>query len=293
MPRRQPFTALCRQLAHLARPSRADLHVHSTASDGDYTPSQVVALAKQAGLAAVALTDHDTLAGLPEAVAAGDGIRVIPGVEITTQFKERELHLLGYFVRLDDAELNAALGEVRASRRERFRAYVKQLNLPDDRAALVEQSTDSLGRRHVARLLVSFGRAATTDEVFRRHLAPLKGLIPPKHRIPIGDAIRLVHAAGGVASLAHPPPDLSESALAQLNDLGLDAVEADYAWRRSAPRHLLHALAARLGLLTTGGSDCHGPRPEHRRIGSVTIPMDAVARLEASASGKLTVTTSS
>src|SRR5207237_290523 len=125
MPRRSPFTALCRDLARLARPRRADLHVHTAASDGEFTPSQVVALARQANLAAVAVTDHDTLAAVDETrAAAGDQearspkaseaspLEIIPGVEITADFNGREVHLLGYFVRTDYAGLTAALARL-------------------------------------------------------------------------------------------------------------------------------------------------------------------------------------
>src|SRR5262245_47817304 len=129
MARRSPFTALCSQLARLSLPRRADLHVHTTASDGEYTPSQVVALARQAGLCAVAITDHDTLAAVNEAMAAArdfthPAIEVVPAVEITTTFERRELHLLGYFVRPDHPELLSPLRRLCDRRRERFPDYV-------------------------------------------------------------------------------------------------------------------------------------------------------------------------
>lgn len=290
MPRRSPFTALCQQLARLSNPPRADLHVHTTASDGEYTPSQVVALARQAGLCAVAITDHDTLAGVPEAMEAaragmpGPPIEVIPGVEITTAFDGRELHLLGYFVRPDHPDLTAALAGVCASRRERFRDYVAQLAgrgqvIPGDRARLVEAGSPSLGRRHVAGLLVACGFTRSQNEAFFRFLGPLRGSVLPKERIPIGEAIRLVHDAGGAASLAHPPAELDDDQFRRLRDAGLDALEVEYAWRRSAPANRLREVAARLGFVATGGSDCHGPYPAHRRIGSYAIGADGLERL--------------
>jgi 3',5'-nucleoside bisphosphate phosphatase len=289
MPRRQPFTALCSQMAALGQPSRADLHVHTTASDGEYTPSQVVHLARQAGLAAVAITDHDTFTGIPEAQAAADGrIEVIPGVEITAEFDGREFHLLGYFARLDHQALNAALARVCASRRIRFEEYTAKLAIPSDRAKLIADSTPSLGRRHVARLVIACGMAATTDDAFRRHLAPLRGSVAPKLRIPLEEAIALLHAAGGMTSLAHPPLALDEEAIRRMQAMGLDALEAEYAWRRSAPAIRLRDIAARLGLLTTGGSDCHGPHPVHRHIGSVTVKQELVERLRSRRAGTRT-----
>jgi predicted metal-dependent phosphoesterase TrpH len=269
----------------MARPRRADLHVHSTASDGDYTPGQVVALARQAGLCAVALTDHDTLAALAEAQAAAEeSIELVPGVEISAAFAGRELHLLGYFVRTDHDELNAALAAVCAARRERFRDFVERLRgrgcaLPEDRVRLVEEATASPGRRHVANLLVACGHARTRTEAFHRLLNPLREEVRGKRLIPLEDAIRLVHAAGGVASLAHPPADLVDADFAHLGAHGLDALEATYPWGRNSPAARLRAFAARHDFATSGGSDCHGPEPAHRRIGSHAITSDELAAL--------------
>lgn len=287
--KRSSFTFLCQQVARLADPPRADLHAHTTASDGEYTPSQLVALARQAKLTAVAVTDHDTLAGVPEAVAAardqpGRAVEVVPGVELTTEFDGRELHLLGYFVRLDHAELNATLARLCDRRRDRFRDYLTKLAvIPADRARLVEERTASLGRRHVASLLVACGFARDRHEAFYRHLHPLHRDVLPKECLPIADAIRLVQEAGGVTSLAHPPADLIDGGLDRLAAAGLDGLECEYAWGRSSPAGRLRAAAARLGLVATGGSDCHGPDPAHRHVGSVTITMHALEVLRGKA----------
>jgi predicted metal-dependent phosphoesterase TrpH len=285
MPKHSPFTRLCGRLAQLAAPARADLHVHTTASDGEYTPSQVVAQARQAGLRAVAVTDHDTLAAVAEArAAAGSDIELVPGVEISTAFAGREFHLLGYFVRTDHGELNAALAAVCATRRERFRDFIaflgeRGLALSEDRVQLAEEATVSLGRRHVAGLLVACGHARTRTEAFHRLLNPLAGKVRPKVLVPIEEAIRLVHAAGGVASLAHPPGDLTDDQFDALRAAGLDAVEAVYPWGRNAPVARLRATAARFDLAVSGGSDCHGPDPAHRRIGSHAITSDEFTAL--------------
>jgi predicted metal-dependent phosphoesterase TrpH len=265
------------------------LHVHTTASDGEYTPSQVVALARQAGLCAVAISDHDTLAGVGEAVAAAKvfmhpEVEVVPAVEITTVYENRELHLLGYYVRPDHPELTAVMARLCDRRRDRFRAYVKWLAgrgaaIPADRAALVEEATASLGRRHVAGLLIACQLAKTRNEAFHRFLGPLRGSVFAKEMLPVADAIGLVHAAGGVASLAHPPPDFADADFARLADFGLDALESEYAWGRTSPRTRYREVAARLGLLVTGGSDCHGPEPATRRIGTYAVTSDDLARL--------------
>ena len=286
--RRSPFTALCAQLHRLAHPPRADLHVHTTASDGEYTPSQVAALAREAGLAAVAVTDHDTLAGVAEATVAassfsGPSVEVVPGVEITTDFDGRELHLLGYFVRPDHQGLSDALRRVCERRRERFFDFVAKLNaaghvIPADRVALIAERTPSLGRRHVAGLLVACGFTGNINGAFYRYLHPLRASVVPKIALPIADAIRLVREAGGASSLAHPP-DLTDGQFDRLRAAGLDGIESEYPFGRSSPGGRLRGVAARLGFVRTGGSDCHGPTPAHRRIGSTAVPLDHLDEL--------------
>ena len=285
MPRASAYTQIAGKLAALARPALADLHTHTTASDGEYTPSQVVALARQAGLCAVAITDHDTLASVAKArKAATDQIEVIAGVEISTAFAGREFHLLGYFVRTDHDELNAALAQVCAGRRDRFRELVAALRerglaIPEDRARLVEESTVSPGRRHVAGLVVACGHSHWRADAIRRFVNPCVRAARPKVLVPIAEAIRLVHEAGGVASLAHPPAEMPDEQFAELRALGLDAVEAAYPWGRNSPARRLREIAARLGLAVSGGSDCHGPDPAHRKIGSHGITAAALAAL--------------
>lgn len=291
MPRRSVFTTVPGRLAQLGRSSRVDLHVHTTASDGAYTPSQVITLARGLGLGAIAITDHDTLAAVGEArSAAGDAIENIPAVEITTGFGVGELHLLGYFVRTDHDELNAVLAKLCERRRERFHDFVAQLGdrgilLPADRVQLVAESTVSLGRRHVAELLVAGRFAQTRNAAFGRFLGPIAGKVMPKLLLPIKEAIALVRRAGGVASLAHPPSDFSEEQFRALADFGLGAVESEYPWGRNSRAARLREVAARLGLAVTGGSDCHGPEPAHRRIGSHGITSDDLAGLRERCAG--------
>lgn len=275
MPKRSPFTRLCGTLAALGPPPRADLHTHSTASDGAFTPSQVVARARVARLCAVALTDHDTLAGVSEAreAARDTGVEVVPAVEISTAFAGREFHLLGYFVREDHDELNGALARLCAARRERYRSFVSILRdrglvLPADRADLIERGTHSAGRRHVAALCVACGRATTIHEAFRRFVGPAGASAKPKELLPIAEAIRLVSAAGGVASLAHPPDDLEDARVGELAAHGLAAIEAAYRWPKASIAARWRTVAERFGLAVTGGSDCHGPVPTAHGVGS-------------------------
>jgi predicted metal-dependent phosphoesterase TrpH len=277
MSKHVPFTTVCGRLAELARPRRADLHVHTTASDGEFTAQQVVAFARRAGLAAVAVTDHDTLAAVDVArAAAAAHLEVVPGVEITAAFAGREVHLLGYFVRTDHAPLNAVLARLCERRHERFRDFLSKLasrgySIPADRAKLVEEVSRSLGRRHVAGLLVACGHARHRTEAFHRLLGPLAGRVLPKELIPAEEAVALVRAAGGVSSLAHPTPDLTDADFHALAGLGVDALEVEYPWGRKSPAARLREVAARLGFAVTGGSDCHGPDPARRGVGSCGV----------------------
>jgi predicted metal-dependent phosphoesterase TrpH len=285
MPRRQPFTALCQVLSRPRPGGRADLHVHTTHSDGTYTPAQVVDLARRSGLAAVAVTDHDTLAGVPEAhaAAAGSGLEVVPGVEISAEYRGRELHLLGYYVRTGHAALQAALRRLRDRRAERFWDMVERLRgcglSLDDGELRAHAGAGALGRRHLAEFLVKTRRAGTVREAFVRYLGDGGRVALPKVRLPVAEAIALVRGAGGVASWAHPAYDALGDGLPELRRLGLDAVEAEYPNHRPARRRELRRRAAELGLAVTGGSDCHGPGPAARAVGACGVTAEELAEL--------------
>jgi predicted metal-dependent phosphoesterase TrpH len=275
MPRHQPFTHLCQQAARLARPAIVDLHVHTTASDGDFTPSQVVAFARLAGLSAVAITDHDTTAGLAEAEAAAADVTVVPGVEISAESGGTEYHILGYFISPGDGRLAAALEAVRSARRARFRHYLDRLTdqrvaFPAGMVEATEAAASSLGRRHVAKLLVGVGAASTTAEAFRRFLNPVPTTVC--HCLPLKEALTVITGAGGVASLAHPSAGLTQSDLAALRDRGLHAVEAHFSAATAGRTRELREWVRILGMPVTGGSDFHGRTPAGRGIGSPGLP---------------------
>jgi 3',5'-nucleoside bisphosphate phosphatase len=289
MPSGQPFTALCRAATQPATTGRADLHVHSTYSDGAYTPAEIVSLAERSGLTAVALTDHDTLDGImyARAAAVGTSVEVVPAVEITTEHGGRELHLLGYFVNVDDVALGAALDRLRAQRRERFLAMVERLQARGVQIPSVyPDEKGTLGRRHLAVLLVKARRAATIREAFARYLNDPELNRIPKLRLPTGDAIALVRGAGGVAAWAHPSYDGTEHRLRELQRLGLEAVEAEYPGHRLSLVRSLRQHADELRLAVTGGSDCHGPGPVKRAIGAVGVNATELEALRQRANGK-------
>lgn len=277
MPKGDPFTTLCQQAATLTRRVAADLHLHTTASDGEYTPSQLVAFARAARLDTIAITDHDTLAGVAEAVeaAACTGLRVIPGVELTAGWDGAEVHLLGYFPHHPHTlAFGSRLQELCLRRRERFRDFVRLLGdqghpLDDGLVSAVEAATASLGRRHVASLLVRTGIARTRGEAWGRFVAPLAAKVIPKVRVPFAEATELIRASGGVSVLAHPSADLSESDFARLKAAGLDGIEVKFPAAGVGRTRMLMGWAKQLGLLSGGGSDCHGPGG--RPVGAVGV----------------------
>lgn len=270
---RQPFTKLCQQLARPRPGDRVDLHLHTTYSDGLYTPAEIIDLARRSGLAAVAITDHDTIAGVRAARKAAQGqVVVVSGVELTTRYEDQELHLLGYYVNLDHAALNAALDRLRGQRAERFQEMVERLRgcgvavaaedlpAPEDPAAL--------GRRHLAEVLVKTRQADTVQQAFVRFLGDNGRVNIPKPGLPAAEAIALVRAAGGVAGWAHPPYDGTRERLGQLRQLGLQAVEVEHPTYKHSWSRQLRSWASELGLAVTGGSDCHGPTPLYRAVGA-------------------------
>jgi predicted metal-dependent phosphoesterase TrpH len=292
MPAGQPFTRLCQQLARPRATGRADLHVHTTHSDGTYSPTQILDLARRSGLSAVAITDHDTTGGFAaarQAAGTGAGPELVAGVEITAEFRGRELHLLAYFFRPEDAALEAALGRLRSDRVGRFWEMVARLRglgvcLPDELLAGVG-TAGTLGRRNLAELLVRARKAATVREAFHRYLGDRGRAVVPKRRLAVAEAVALVRGAGGVAAWAHPTYDCTKPALAELHALGMRAVEADFPSCRPSRARDLRAWAAELGLAVTGGSDCHGPEPAGRALGRCGVSAAELAELRRLATG--------
>jgi predicted metal-dependent phosphoesterase TrpH len=291
MTARQPFTTLCQTLARSRQAARADLHIHTTQSDGTYTAAQVMDVARRSGLAAVSITDHDSLAALPAARrAASAEVELVPGVELTSWYRGCTLHLLGYFFRPEDRALQAALEQLRRLRTGRFFEMVARLRSAGvclGEEELPEPSCgDTLGRRHLAELLVKTRRVPTIRDAFQRYLSDGGPAAVPPVGLPVAEAIGLVRAAGGVAAWAHPSYDCSRATMSELRDLGLDAVEAEYPGFRRSRVGELRALAASLGLAISGGSDCHGPDNYHRAIGACGISTRELDLLRDMAGGR-------
>jgi hypothetical protein len=281
MPAGQPFTQLCQALSRPRHFGRADLHLHTTYSDGSYTPAQLVDLARRSGLSAIAITDHDTFAAIAAArQVAGASVEVIAGVEITTEFRGKELHLLAYFFDLENVPLRAALDHLQKERIGRFHEMIERLGglgihfKPEEMAR-----APSLGRRHLAEMLVQAKKASSVREAFQRWLGDHGRANVPKVRLPIADALALVRAAGGVASWAHPNYDCTRESLLELKRLGLAAIEAEYPAFRASRAKELRQLAGELGLAISGGSDCHGPDEARRAVGTCSIAHEELVRL--------------
>ncbi|MCS7048987.1 MAG: PHP domain-containing protein [Verrucomicrobiae bacterium] len=269
--------------------SRADLHLHTCYSDGLYTPVELVSAACRLGLAVIAVTDHDTLDGLEPVCRAAEGtaVRVLPGVEITAEVGGREIHLLGYF--FGDGwragPLWAAMEQARQRRVERARRFVEQLNRLGIELTMAEVEAcagpGTIGRLHVAQALVRRGAVKSVDEAFQRFLRRGQPAYVERERMPVGEAIRLVRGAGGVAVLAHPGLNGVDGAIAVMREMGLAGLEVWHTKHTRAQAEHYRALAEQLGLVATGGSDCHGAVGGGPLIGSVTVPAQVVEELEA------------
>lgn len=274
------------------RRRRVDLHTHTTASDGQLRPAELVTLAVQRGVAVLGVTDHDTTAGLDEAVTAGQrvGIETVPGIELSTAVEAGEVHILGYFIDPHDRSLQEALQSFRERRLDRARAMVSRLQALgiriafDDVLALAGGGT--ISRAHLARLLTERGYTSSLEEAFARYLARGRPAYVPHERPTPVEAVQVVRAAGGAAVLAHPhtASDLARL-LPELIAAGLSGLEAWYGEYSADQRRSLVELAEAHGLIPTGGSDYHGEGfREGRELGSVDVPPESVERLRRAAS---------
>jgi 3',5'-nucleoside bisphosphate phosphatase len=262
-----------------------DLHTHSTASDGAFPPADVVAHAYTVGLAAIALTDHDTVDGVADAAAAGArlGVRVVAGVELSAFDHAREIHVLGLQL-ADTASMEQGLATFRAARRVRAEQMVERLHrvgVPVTLdAVLAEAGEGAIGRPHVARAIVAGGWVRDQREAFERYLGAGRPAFVEKHRLTIADAIAMVHRAGGIVVFAHPGQDGVRARIEPLVDLGLDGLEVRHPSHSAEDVARLLALAGHFGLVPSGGSDWHGATEGPRTIGVQQVPADWLARQE-------------
>jgi 3',5'-nucleoside bisphosphate phosphatase len=258
-----------------------DLHTHSTASDGSYPPREVIRLARERGLRAIALTDHDTIDGLPEAMAAGleFGIEVIPGVEISAEHPNGSMHILGYFLEYQSELLARRLGVLKQARLDRNPQIIAKLNQLGIPLTLEQVAAISgggqMGRPHIAQALYQGGHVRTLQEAFDRYLGNHGQAFVNKFRFPPDEAIAMIREAKGVPVLAHPftlglaSAETLRPRLAELKGLGLAGLECYYPEHSSGQQALYLSLARELGLLITGGSDFHGANKPDVHLGRI------------------------
>lgn len=264
----------------------ADLHLHSIFSDGTFTPEEVVAQGKRLGFAALALTDHDTVEGCERmaAACAAGRIEFIAGSELTAEFGEHELHLLGYFLDPKHPRLLSAMAKFQEVRQQRIRDMVARLNelgLPlETEQVFTLANCRAPGRPHVARALVKAGLCASLDEAFERFLKRHRPAWVPKMKISALDAIELIHAAGGLAVMAHPGLNKCDEVIPALVKAGLDGIECYHTKHTTnTAAHYLN-FTRQYGLLVTGGSDCHGLSKGKPLIGGIKLPIHYVHKMQ-------------
>ncbi len=265
---------------------RCDLHIHSTASDGAYSPSQLVKMALAKGLGAISLTDHDSTEGIDPALQAAQGtpLEVIPGVEISAEVGSQEAHILGYYIDHHYEPLQERLRAIRDFRRHRAWKMIerlKDLGMPLSRKRVAEIAGEgSMGRPHIARAMMEKGYVSSTSEAFVNYIGRNGPAYVSRYKITPLEATQMILEAGGLPVLAHPLEVLG--LLPELACAGLVGLEAYYGQYSPEQSQDLARWAKKYGLIATGGSDFHGPGIlETPALGEVSIPEDVVPRLQA------------
>ena len=273
---------------HLMNERLIDLHVHTSFSDGSMTPAEVISIAAESGAAAIAITDHDTVAGLDEGsdAAVGAGIEFIAGVEISAEYSPGAMHILGYFIDWKSCSLLASLEELRGARERRNPGIAERLrelgfNVTYEEVTSIA-GTEQVGRPHFARLLYEKGYVSSVQEGFDKYLAKGAKAYVDKARLSPSDSIRVIHGAGGIAALAHPyqlgelSSDDLHTVVRDLMGKGLDGIEAYYSRHSESQQIIYLEMARKYGLVITGGSDFHGRfKPDIaiiRGLGNLCVP---------------------
>lgn len=264
----------------------ADLHVHTTQSDGLLSPREVVEQARLAGLRAIAITDHDDVGGIEAAMNAGRelDLEVLSGVELSVAHKQFDVHLLGYLLDHRHPRLVARVQEFQNERRLRLDRILDKLAALGLRLSkenvLQRAGAGSIGRPHIADAMVEAGLTANYFEAFNLYLGDGKPAYVSKKRLSAIDAITLLHEAGGLAALAHPGQDIPDDIVLEMIEAGIDAIETVHPRHGDARRQHYTTMAHTHGLLTTGGSDFHGGRKNDERVGDWRVPYEVVEKMK-------------
>jgi hypothetical protein len=270
-----------------------DLHLHTTASDGTDTPAELVRACREAGIGTMAVTDHDTVAALPEAAqeAWRAGLEFVPGIEITAAWQGSDVHVLGYFIAVESGALSAFLVAQREDRIRRARAVGERLAAlgasVDIEALIAGQNGQPLLRPHIARALVEAGHVRNGWEAFERYIGEGKPAYVARQGATPAEVVAIIRQAGGVSSMAHPGVTRQDALIPELAAAGLDALEVYHTDHTAEDTAKYLALAHRLGLGVSGGSDYHGARSEHSNgFGVVHLPAADLAALRRLAPGR-------
>jgi len=262
-----------------------DLHTHTSRSDGQHSPEELVTLAAEKKLHGLAITDHDDIGGIERALAqaAIAGLDIIPGVELSTSHRGYDVHILGYFIDYGDAGLLRFLHTLKEQRLNRASRIVEKLNhlgltMSID-AVLEEAGEGCVGRPHVANALVREGYVTTFQDAFNHYLAEDKPAFVPKPELAPAAGIAIIHQAGGLAGLAHPGQNLTAEIVVEIIKLGVDAIETIHPKHSGERQRFFQALAEKFDLLQTGGSDFHGGIKGLEKLGQYTVPRGQVDRL--------------
>lgn len=274
-----------------------DLHVHTTASDGTLTPTELVRYAKSKNLVAVAITDHDTIEGIEEAIeiAHKEDLEIVPGVEISVDYHKKEMHILGYFIDIQDKVINKTLSELcnyREQRNPKIVTKLKELGMDVSMDEVIAKAGGSVvGRPHFAAVMVEKGYVSSIGEAFEKFLAAGKPAYVKKEKLSPEQGIGLIRNAGGIPVLAHPKYLLGESHLLfeemikSLERQGLQGIEAYYSTHSREETQFFVKIAQEKGLIITGGTDFHGDNKPEFEIGighgDLRIPYSVLEELKA------------
>lgn len=267
----------------------ADLHVHTSASDGLYTPQEIIKLAQRKGLQYLAITDHDTTAGLESIISRRSPLmpKIVPGIELSTDYEGQEIHILGYFIDINNKELQNTLNKLAESRKQRIHNIINKLQLAGygitiDDVKKYAVDTASPGRPHVALALIEKGIVSNIKDAFSQLLNKGCPGYVPRLRISSEEAISLIYGAHGIPVFAHPgSSSFSLELLQHLIRAGLQGIEAFYPQHNREMQNYFYDIARNNELLITGGSDYHGhERAERMFFGNIPVPADTITVLK-------------
>lgn len=265
----------------------ADLHLHTTASDGSWEPATLLKTAKNHGLTTIAITDHDTIANIPKALSLADDLEVITGIEFSTEYADKEIHILGYGIDIKNRNLAKHLQDLELERITRAKRIVERLNSLglELEYAQVKNAAGKhgiIGRVHIAQALVQLGYVSSVDDGFNRYLGHGKPAYVRRDKLHPKQAISLIKSSGGIPVIAHPGLIRNDALIPGLISLGIEGIEVMHPKHSTTQTENYLKLTKKRDLLPTGGSDCHGPNVKERvYLGSIRVPDTWVTHLKA------------